>query len=76
MRANDSRLADKLMVGPSVTMNVSQRISRLLVHFSFLVTFNLSQLGVVAQEVVLPWSVSEPGNADRTQRTELVSPPR
>src|SRR5690242_3549689 len=45
MRARASRLADKLILGAWVTTNVSQRISRLLVHLPVPVTFNLSQLG-------------------------------
>src|SRR5689334_4607119 len=44
MRARASRLADRLMSGASVTTNVSQRISRPLVHLPVPVTFNMSQL--------------------------------
>ena len=44
MRANISRLHDKLMFVVRVTMNMSQRIGRLLVHLPATVTFNLSQL--------------------------------
>src|SRR6476469_7447496 len=44
MRARASRLADKLILGAWVTTNVSQRISRPLVHLPVPVTFNLSQL--------------------------------
>src|SRR5256885_15750921 len=44
MRARASRLADKLILGAWVTTNVSQRISRLLLHLPLPLTFNLSQL--------------------------------
>src|SRR5437016_12946949 len=45
MRVSDSRLADELIFGAWVTTNVSQRISRPLVHLPVPVTFNMSQLG-------------------------------
>jgi len=38
-------LADKLIFKASVTMNMSQRIGRPLVHLPAPVTFNVSQLG-------------------------------
>src|SRR5580765_2624599 len=48
MRARASRLADKLILGAWVTTNVSQRISRPLVHLPVPVTFNLSQLAIAS----------------------------
>ena len=47
MRANASRLADKLMFAIWVTTIMSQRISRLLVLLPASVTFNMSQLAPV-----------------------------
>ncbi len=51
MRANASRLADRLMFVTGVTTNVSQRMVRRPVQLPAPVTFNMSQLGCAREEI-------------------------